>query len=169
MSSPSQTVYCIDTSALVDMRIVYPLRNFPSVWEKFRKLVQDKRLISPNQVFKEVEKRDDELRNWTRQHRQMFGELNQQQQGFVKEILQKFPNLINSLKTTEDADPFVIAPALSERKKQKQDLFKREYIVVAHEKQKKGGRPKISDVCTAYGIKCIWAWNIIENEGWKFQ
>jgi alpha-D-ribose 1-methylphosphonate 5-triphosphate diphosphatase PhnM len=69
MNSLSQTVYCIDTSALVDMRIVYPLRNFTSVWEKFGKLVEEGKLISPNEVSREIEKRDDDLRKWTRQHK----------------------------------------------------------------------------------------------------
>ena len=86
-----ETTYCIDTSALIDLKWVYPWVTFPTLWEKIGNLIKQGRLIAPQQVLKEIEKKDDELLKWLKKHKKMFKMLNQQQVDTAKDILSKLP------------------------------------------------------------------------------
>jgi hypothetical protein len=58
-------IYCIDTSALIDLDRLYSKDVFPSLWEKHLvEIVEEGRLISPYEVREELERKDDELWNW---------------------------------------------------------------------------------------------------------
>jgi hypothetical protein len=58
-------IYCIDTSALIDLDRLYSKEVFPSLWERhFVEIVEQGRLISPYEVREELERKDDELWNW---------------------------------------------------------------------------------------------------------
>ena len=57
-------IYIIDTSSLIEMKERYPKNNFPTLWNKVEKLIQDERLITHIEVKKEIEKGDDELKEW---------------------------------------------------------------------------------------------------------
>ena len=72
--------YCIDTCALIDLwRRVYPRDIFRTLWKNIEKFISDGRLIAPREVFKELEKQDDELLEWTRKHKKMFKNLDNEQ------------------------------------------------------------------------------------------
>ena len=46
----------------------------------------------------------------------------------------------------------------------------RKLSVVTGEKRKGNpARPKIPDVCEAYGIKCLNLLELMKSEGWKFR
>lgn len=137
--------YCIDTNALIDLwRRVYPPDIFQSLWKDIEKLVSDGSLISPREVFNELVKKDDELLKWAKNHKTMFKDLDDEQVKQVRNILNDFSNLVDQNKTTPDADPFVIALAISQN-----------WTVITSEKPGVGGRPKIPDVCNKYNVKCI--------------
>ena len=57
-------VYVVDTSALVDASIRHPQDTFPNVWKRLSGIVTDGRLISPTEVLKELEKKDDDVLSW---------------------------------------------------------------------------------------------------------
>ena len=66
---------------------------------------------------------------------------------------------MNNERNRSIADPFVIAVAKV-----------RKMAVVTGEKRKGNpARPKIPDVCAAYGIKCLSLLELMKSEGWKFQ
>lgn len=71
--------------------------------------------------------------------------------------MHKFPTLIDSEKTTPDADPFVIGLALSKG-----------WTVIASERSNPGGKPRIPDVCRNYNVKCIKLVEFIRERGWKY-
>lgn len=153
--------YCIDTSALVDlMKRFYPPDIFPSLWEDLKKLISQGNLIAPKQVLKELEKygdRDDPLLKWAKRNKGMFVDLTEKAQlQSVKEILERFPNLVDSNKE-EEADPFVVALAKVEG-----------YSVIASEKIGSIDRPKIPDVCNHYGIKCLSLQEFFREQKWVY-
>ena len=158
--------YCIDTSALVDMKLLYPKDIFPSLWKNFESFIDNGRLISPQQVFEELKKRDDELLEWVTIHKIMFRELDTRQCEKVRDILTRFPKLIDPQKITPDADPFVIALAMCP------ELYlwgKESRIVISSEKLGgRGARPKIPDVCNAYGITYMSLTEFFRKENWRF-
>ena len=106
--------YCIDTNALIDLwRRFYPLDIFPSLWKDLEALIPEDYLIAPREVLNELEKWDDELLKWAKNHKKMFKDLDYDQMQQVTKVLKDFPSLVDPDKTTPDADPFVIALAIS--------------------------------------------------------
>jgi len=169
MSEP--VVYCIDSSALIDLRQLYPRRIFPGVWEKLTELVRAGRLIAPREVLKETEK-DEELPSWYKSNKRMFVGLDEEQGQIVSEILKKFPALTDQTKETPDADPFIIALAISRNRKAKKSLFGPNHVVLTRERAGTGGRPRIPDVCRYCAVDCMAGpaalTDMFQKEGWTF-
>jgi hypothetical protein len=150
--------YCIDTSALIDLwRRLYPPDIFPSLWKEIDKLYAQGELIAPREVLKELEQKDDELLKWASKHRKMFKKLDYDQVNKVRNILSRFQNLVDVNKTIPEADPFVIALALSKG-----------WTLITSEKLGSSGHPKIPDVCTHYGVKCINLIEFFREQKWEF-
>ena len=60
----NQVVYSLDTSSLIEAyRILYPMENFPSLWDKIGELIRNNRLKMSEPVFEEA-MRDKVLENW---------------------------------------------------------------------------------------------------------
>ncbi len=152
------------------MKERYPPRTFPTLWNKLDTLVKSSRVISPQEVYGELDKKDDEVLKWVKQRKQMFVNLNDEEQiALVFDIEAKFPKLVDPQKETPEADPFVIALAVLETKNR--ILFGDECIVVSEEKPGGdgiSGKPKIPDVCYSYGVRHFSILDLIQNEGWTF-
>jgi len=150
--------HVIDMSALVDLhRRHYAPDVFKSLWSRLGELVEKRTLIAPRQVYTEIKQRDDDLLKWAKQHKCMFHDPDSEQQAVVREILAKFPKLVDHTKTTEDADPFVIALAEVGG-----------HTVVTAEKATVQGRPKIPNVCTARNVRCVDLLGMFRALKWSF-
>lgn len=151
--------HCIDTNAIIDLhRRLYPRDVFPSLWENLENLVSKGDLISPKEVMKELEQRDDAILIWAKANRAMFQGLDNEQLEQVKRILKDFPKLIDPYKTTPAADPFVVSLASSKG-----------WTVITSEKfGSPGGLPKIPDVCKKFGVKCVPLLDFFREKEWKF-
>lgn len=165
MPGTTHTVYCIDTSALIDLKLRYPQRVFPSLWTELSELVSAGRMVAPVEVKNELMAKDDELWRWAKKQRKMFAKCTRSQLALVAQILREFPGLIDHRKRRPDADPFVIALALAEKQ---DDLFGGDFVVVTHEKPHPTGRPHIPDVCRHYDIQCVDLPELFAREGWRF-
>ncbi len=156
-------IYIIDTSSLIEMKDKYPIDIFPTIWEKMEELYKNNRLIAPLEVKKEI--RDDELKNWIRNKKDMFISPDDIQLEKVKDILDKFPSLVKSEKPQpEEADPWLIALAI--RKKEEAGIFSKDYIIVTEESRRKP--KKLPAVANHYGIECINLIELFRKEGWRF-
>lgn len=151
--------YCIDTSSLIDLwRRAYPRDVFAGLWKNIENLVAQGRLIAPREVKRELAKRDDALLKWANSHRHMFKSLDAQQAALVKQIQGKFPKLVDPNKETPDADPFVVALAIS-----------RGFLVVSSEiPANPGADPKIPDVCKVYKVVHLDLLEFFRKEKWRF-
>lgn len=107
--------YCIDTNPLIDMwRRTYPRDVFGKLWNSFEGLIEEGVVISTREVLKELEKVDDDLsKKWAKNFKAMFIDPGVSELEKVKEIERRFLNFIDNSKTTPEADPFVIAVAIS--------------------------------------------------------
>ncbi|PIV52736.1 MAG: hypothetical protein COS17_07640 [Elusimicrobia bacterium CG02_land_8_20_14_3_00_37_13] len=161
MKLPFPHHYCIDTSALIDLKFLYSPNTFLSLWRDIEKLVENKQLISPQQVFEELneyEDKEDILLNWVKKHKKMFMDLDEEQSNLVKDILRNFSGLIDTNKSTPDADPFVIALSATEG-----------HTVITSEKMSlPNERPRIPNVCKHYNVKCISLQELFTEQGWKY-
>lgn len=150
------TIYCIDTSSLISAWSErYPTKNFPGLWKQFEKLIDDGRLVSPDEVRYEIIKKSEGLDVWVKQHRNMFVAVDTDMQLTVRNILAEFPLLTKNLPGRNSADPFVITLARMKN-----------YTVVTEEGLGSINRPRIPFVCEHYKIKCINILGLIKQEDW---
>ncbi|MBU1205146.1 MAG: DUF4411 family protein [Nanoarchaeota archaeon] len=160
--------YVIDTSSLIDLNYRYPVDVFPGIWKNLEKLIANELLLSPKEVLKEI--KDESLKEWAKKQKKLFRELDELQVQIVQEILKKYPSLAKPDKDGPQADPFVIALAVSLEKDPQKTLIKtiKKRIIVTEERLK-GSKEKIPFVCKDYDIDCINVIELFRTEGWKFQ
>jgi len=150
--------YCIDSSALIDLK-PYPQDIFQKVWGNLEGIISQGLLIAPEEVLRELMRKDDEISRWAKQHKQMFIDLDICQTQELSNILKRFPNLLDINKTHADADAIIIALAKCKG-----------WSVITNEKHSGNpqGKPKIPDVCGHYNIKCLSLFDFLREEGWRY-
>ena len=89
----------------------------------------------------------------------LFCPLEESIQIATSEILADFPKLVNNERNRSIADPFVIAVA----------KIRRLSVVTGEKRRGNPARPKIPDVCEAYGIKYLNLLELMKGEVWKFR
>jgi hypothetical protein len=137
--------FCVDTSGWLDgWRRYYPRDVFPSLWQNVEERVKKGDIISSEEVYVEVQKKDDDLHEWMKQRKSMLIAANESIQRRVAEVLATYPRLVDTLKGRSQADPFVIATAVET-----------ESIVVTGESVGTATKPRIPFVCQQLGIRCI--------------
>lgn len=147
--------YCIDTSALIHLSMEYPVDVFPSPWADLERLKSNGRLIAPRQVLEELRRKNDVLFKWAKANRDMFAQVTEEQTRLANDIVHNFPNLIDEKKETEEADPFVIALAITDG-----------CAVVTQEKGESGR--KIPGVCKHYEVQCLSLLELFREQKWEY-
>ncbi len=148
--------YVIDTSALIDLWRGCPRDVYPDLRPQIESLIASGDLIAPQEVLAELEVQRDELYEWAKQQ-SLFVDLDDDQIRLARSILKRFPKLVDEKKTTPDADPFVVALALS-----------RGWKVVSSEKGH-GSGATIPDVCTHYEVQCLRLLDFFRDRKWTFH
>lgn len=151
--------YAIDTSAILDGHVrFYAPDVFPSVWEQIDALISSEDLRSPEEVLRELAKKDDEVYKWARKRQaQLFVQLDTELQKAVTQILGKHTNLVKAQKTRSAADPFVIGLA----------KIHSCTVVTAERPTGSLNKPKIPDVCADLGIECIGLLELLRRSGFR--
>ena len=158
--------YVIDTSSLVKLNKDNPIDVFPTIWEKLKYLVDKDRLVAPKEVLNEIIQNDDQLSEWAKNQKKMFKEPTPKQIELVKEILGKYPSLINT-DGKYSADPWVISLAIELATNPQKTIIKIKRIVVSEEKLR-GNKVKIPLICDEYTIENMDIITMFRTEGWKF-
>jgi len=143
---PKTIKYCLDTSVYVNSwRKHYPIdiEHFKPIWDRIDELGQSKKVLSPEEVWVELKKKDDELLAWAKTRRHLFCPPTESIQAAVKAVMAEHPRLVDTSRGRSIADPWVIAQAQVSSA-----------IVVTEEelRTKTGKSPKIPDVCEAMGV-----------------
>ncbi len=149
--------YCFDTSALVNAwRRDYPRDVFGSFWSNIEAMIEDGKIVAPEEVRVELERKDDDILEWANQRRHMFVQIDLAIQTAVLAVLERFPRLVDTRKSRSGADPFVVALALVGG-----------LTVVTYEKQSGNpARPNIPDACRAFQVNCIGLLDMARREQW---
>lgn len=150
--------YCIDTSVILTAwRRDYPRDVFPSLWYNIESLIESRKLVAPEEVLVELERKDDEILKWAKQRRFMFIPVDVHIQQIVRNILRQFPRLLDTRRNRSGADPFVIGLATIER-----------LTVVSGEARTDNlAKPNIPDVCRALKIPCIKLVDLAREQQWR--
>ncbi|MCD6496019.1 MAG: DUF4411 family protein [Candidatus Aenigmarchaeota archaeon] len=159
--------YVIDTSSLVGLNRHNPIDVFPGLWKKLEGLVNKERLVAPREVMYEILQNDDHLSKWVKKQKRMFKDPTPRQIELVKEIVSRYPSLIN-LDNKYSADPWVIALAKELATNPQTTVFYIKRIVVSEEKLR-GNKIKIPLVCNNYQIENMDIVTMFRTEGWKFE
>jgi hypothetical protein len=150
--------YVIDTGALIDLwRRRYPKDVFRTLWDKIDEMIRAGDLIAPQEVLGELAKQRDELSGWAKKQK-FFINLEGEQLKWVMDIMGTFPSLVDANSTDPNADPFVIALAIS-----------RGWNVISSENP--GGRSprkRIPDVCAHYKVRCLSLLEFFREKQWNF-
>ncbi len=158
--SGTSTKFCVDTSAWLDGWVrYYPPDVFPSLWNTLEECIKKSLICSAEDVYREMEKKDDEVYAWIKDHKKsLLVPLSDEIQDNVISILQKHPKLVNDSKKRSTADPFVIATAYCSK-----------CVVVTGEKRTNNiDKPRIPDVCDWLGIKSITFLEMVRALGARF-
>ncbi len=158
-----ESIYCIDTSSLVNLRSWRPAKRFPEPWKRLDHLIRQDRLLSPAVVLQELQECDDALFRWARKRKSMFKKSSPDLVEQVQEILARFPDLVDPDSPTSSADPFVAALAIREAS----SLYQPDIVVLTEEKYAPG-RSRIPHVCEAYKLKYLTIHQMFRFEGWTF-
>lgn len=154
-------MYAIDASALFDgWTRWYPMDVMPTLWERIDGLIQQGRLVAPEEVFLEIKRGNDSLIKWTKDRKVMFLPPDQALDIGVQDIVNRFPMFLPERSPDGVwADPYVIALARS-----------RGGIVVTGEKAAASNAkaPKIPNVCAALGVESMGFLELIRKEGWRW-
>jgi predicted nucleic acid-binding protein len=152
-------IFCVDTSAWLDGWVRdYPQDVFPSLWEKLSECVGSGTLRCSEEVYVEIEKKEDGLHDWLKARKDVIVPIDEEIQRIVLELLARHPRLVDTHRSRSQADPFVIATA-----------ERLQAVVVTGEKPRgKLDIPKIPDVCQDRGIRCIGFLEMLRELGWKF-
>jgi hypothetical protein len=154
--------YVFDNSPLSTLFRNYYRSRFPSLWQRFDRLVEDGRLVLTREVFREIEDGPIEsLLEWAKQNRQLFATPRAEEGAFAARIyaVPRFQQNIEQKKLLRGgkvADPFVIARAACENR-----------AVVTVEVIKPNA-VKIPNICAHFGVRCLSLPEFMEAEGWTF-
>ena len=159
----NQTIYSLDTSSLIDAyRFLYPMENFPALWQELEKLIRNDRLKMSEFVFAEA-MRDKVLDKWCREKGlKPYLELkvDDSDQRAVRNMLSEYPGILNVKKGTSGADPWVVALAMK---------FQNGAVVTEEKSTGNLQHPRIPDVCKVSNIECVRIAGIVRKENWIFE
>lgn|SRR5487761_1042159 len=138
--------YCIDTSALIDLKYRYPqdMETFAPIWKKLDNIVKNGQLISHSEVYREIEQVNDDILAWCHQNKRIFRNPDPEQVKALKKVKAQYDSDYynkNLNKTGRWADPWIVTLALCQRGS-----------VIANETHE---RNKIPIVCKSVGIMCF--------------
>jgi hypothetical protein len=151
--------YSIDTSAMVDWWVrFYPPENFPTLVTHVEGLIAAGKLRACKEVLEELQRQDDALAEWAKNHPDLFVEVSDPVQEGVTMLMDKYFNAEKSDKGINGADPFVIGLAMTATPK---------LTVVSGEKPGSADNPKIPHVCGVEGVLHINFLGLIKAEGWQ--
>jgi predicted nucleic acid-binding protein len=155
------TKYVFDTGVFINLFRYYYRKRFPTLWEKFDLLVNESRIFSVREVFKEFEKKDDDILEWAKKNSVLFKIPNTEELQFIREIFQNqhFQILVSEKVrgiASSSADGFLIASAKIH-----------DAVLVTTEKYKPNSA-KIPNVCEHFKIPCIDLEEFMEQESWEF-
>jgi hypothetical protein len=160
------THYIIDASSLIGLARHRPAGRHARLWQRLGDLIHTDRLVSPIQVFEELRIGKDPLAVWAKQcrrDRRLFKATTREIAGVAREIIRRFPDLVDVNRPSEQADPFVVALAVAESKR---DMFPPPCTVITDEKFTFTGRARIPKVCGEYKMPYLTIHQMFLIEGW---
>lgn len=140
--------YCFDTSAFMEpWNRWYPPDIFPALWGTLAEQISRGLIVSPYEVKREIQSKDDTLYRWLKEHDGLFIEESVNVLAFVqREIyaVERFRRITEAGRN--GADPIVIALA---------QVMGRAVVTNEQRPGPASNRVKIPTICDYFGIRCL--------------
>lgn len=155
-------IYVFDTSPITTLFKNYYRSVFKTLWQNFDDLVEDGRILSTREVFRELEDyAHDEMHAWIADQKELFATPTPAEAAFVARIFQErhFQQNIEGRKLLRGgkvADPFVAARAAVAGA-----------TVVTVEKWKPNSAD-LPNICQHFEIRSRSLEQFMQDEGWSF-
>ena len=162
------TLYIVDASSLIVLARHRPARRHARLWQRLDELIRNDDLISPEEVYEELRAGNDALATWAKRYkkeRRLFKKTTRQLAGAAKQLISRYPKLVDVERLVPQADPFVVALAVAESRR---DLLPTPCAVVTEEKFNYTGNPKLPNVCGDCKMPYLTIHQMFINEGWTF-
>ena len=157
-------IYCLDTNVLIEAWNNYYAPGLcPDYWTILNELGARKLIFTPQEVFDEIAKEDDELHNWLKTSQITIQQPNAEVCVNLKNIYDKDTShvrLVDNTKKRSLADPWVIAHAMTFNA----TVVTKEAFAVDTKK-----RIKIPNVCENMDVRWINDFKFIEELNIKFS
>ena len=162
-----RNIYCIDSCSLIFLLRIFSREVFHPLCTILELLIEDRRLIAPREVFRELQKKDDNVLQWANNFPLLFVEPDIEMLQSVTDIMDTHNTLVSHDSEYPNADPFVVALALNYQHNDEDMVC----FVVTEERVAGPGSMaiKIPNVCRDYGIQCVRLVEIFNLEAWVFQ
>ena len=150
--------YSIDTSAFLDAWVrYYPPDVFPGIWQQMDRAARSAGIVkSSDEVLRELSRKDDGAHDWIKAHAEMVIALDNEIERHVREIMSRYPRLVDSKKGRSGGDPFVHCSRSREKphgdNRRKRN---RQYTI-----------PRIPDVCDDLGIRWLRMLDFFREQRW---
>lgn len=154
-------VYCIDTSSFIwAMNNAYPIENFPVFWNNLSLAARDKTIISSEVVLEEITRKDDGVSKWAKSQSDLFIKVDDEVGLSMKDIVGRYPKIIDPLADRNQADPWLIALAKAKGA-----------TVITQEKPagQDASKMKIPNVCDHVGIAWKDILGLVKDLNWRFS
>jgi len=162
-ASFKKTLFCADTSLLIDLWIeYYPIEHFKDLWKLLDELIEVGRFFAPHEVWNELANKDPSLRKWCRKRQKMFRRPTRADCKHLREILQNDSGCVDKFKRGPHADALVVAIAKGTGA-----------IVVTRERRSGSDstliKTRIPTLCKKNNVPCIATVNEFRTAiGWKY-
>ena len=168
MEQDSYVIFCIDSSALIDLHKYYGEQRIPKLWTELDSLFSKGNMLSHEIVYEELTtqaKNPSDLSKWVSHRKVFFKPITAQQVHHVASIVSQFPGLIDYKHEKDEADPWLIALALE--LKAQYSLFDSEVCLISQENPLSS--QKSPAVCVHYKIRPLSLLDFFDFVGWKLE
>lgn len=157
--------YVVDSSALINAKQYYPVRNLKDFWDKIHEMNSDGKLFIIKKVKEELKRGFDFLSTDFFEDKVISNEE-------IAEVINKFEVIVNSLgngyqvgfqRWLKDADPYVIAFAMHLSESVEED------VIVLHGEKENKAQIRIPMVCKKVNVKYGFVDEIIRLEDLQFR
>lgn len=146
--------YSLDSDAIIQAWIDYPIGFFPKVWASLHQLAKDDIVGIAPVIYEELERGGDELFDWFKARKDDFVVENSDELQSAVEYLVNTYNNFGLITGKNEGDPYVVALAMIE-----------DCLVVTNESMSNNmDGPKVPDACRAEGVRWAKFIDIIRNE-----
>jgi ribosomal protein L18E len=151
--------YCLDSNIYINAWNNHYAYDFcPQYWDTLKSLIENKVILLPKVIYKELLNKDDNLKKWIKQFDKIAVKENAKIIKCFNDLMQKdemHKHLVDIKREKSEADPWLIAHALAI-----QGVVVSNEAPVAGKSQKK---VKIPDVCNNMGIECINEFELVRR------